>query len=126
MSNQVAVDDVLDALGDRTRRQIVERLRGGPMPVGQLAAALPAGRPSVSKHLRVLEGAGLVEHRSVGTRNLYALAPGGVAALQQWLVLTWDNALAAFAGRMADRAGGAGPLADRTGGAGQESRQGDT
>jgi DNA-binding transcriptional ArsR family regulator len=106
MSNQSAatVDAVLDALGDRTRRQIVERLRGGPMPVGQLAAALPVGRPAVSKHLRVLEGAGLVEHRSAGTRNLYALAPHGYAALQQWLVDTWDRALAAYAERMAARA----------------------
>ena len=101
MGNQVAVDEVLDALGDRTRRQIVERLRRGPLPVGELAAALPVGRPAVSKHLRVLEGAGLVEHRSVGTRNLYALAPEGFTALQQWLVHTWDSALAAFAERMA-------------------------
>jgi DNA-binding transcriptional ArsR family regulator len=103
MSDQVAVDEVLDALGDRTRRQIVERLRRGPLPVGELAAALPVGRPAVSKHLRVLEGAGLVEHRSVGTRNLYALAPAGFTALQLWLVGTWDRTLAAFAERMAER-----------------------
>jgi DNA-binding transcriptional ArsR family regulator len=103
MSNQVAVDVVLDALGDRTRRQIIERLRSGPLPVGEMAAALPVGRPAVSKHLRVLEGAGLVEHRSVGTRNLYALAPAGFTALQQWLVGTWDQALAAFADRMVQR-----------------------
>ena len=64
-----------------------ERLRRGPLPVGELAARLPVGRPAVSKHLRVLEGAGLVEHRSVGTRNLYALAPAGFVALQQWLVM---------------------------------------
>jgi DNA-binding transcriptional ArsR family regulator len=94
---------VLDALGDRTRRLIVERLRGGPLPVGEMAASLPVGRPAVSKHLRVLEGAGLVEHRSVGTRNLYALAPAGFTALQLWLVGTWDRALAAFADRMAER-----------------------
>lgn len=104
MSNQAAVETVLDALGDRTRRQIVERLRAGPLPVGRLAAELPVGRPAVSKHLRVLEGAGLVEHRSAGTRNLYALAPDGYAALQQWLVATWDRALAAYAEQMAARA----------------------
>ena len=102
MSNQAAAEDVLDALGDRTRRQIVERLRRGPLPVGELAAKLPVGRPAVSKHLRVLEGAGLVGHRSVGTRNLYALAPEGFTALQQWLVNTWDRALGAFAERMAE------------------------
>jgi DNA-binding transcriptional ArsR family regulator len=105
MSNQVAADDVLDALGDRTRRLIVERLRHGPLPVGELAAELPVGRPAVSKHLRVLEGAGLVEHRSVGTRNLYALAPEGFTVLQQWLVASWDRSLAAFADRMRRREG---------------------
>ena len=95
MSNQS--DLVFDALGDPMRRRIVERLRHGPSPVGELAAALPVGRPAVSKHLKVLEGAGLVEHRSVGTRNLYALAPPGFAALQRWLVAHWDTTLDAFA-----------------------------
>ena len=94
---------VLDALGDPTRRRIVERLRGGPAPVGEIAADLPVGRPAVSKHLKVLEGAGLVEHRGVGTRNLYALAPQGFTALQQWLVQQWDGALDAFAARVAER-----------------------
>jgi DNA-binding transcriptional ArsR family regulator len=95
MSDQAA-DTVFDALGDPTRRRIVERLRPGPLAVGELAADLPVGRPAVSKHLKVLEGAGLVEHHSVGTRNLYALAPPGFAALQQWLVGTWDSALSAY------------------------------
>jgi hypothetical protein len=55
----------------------------------------------VSKHLRVLGEAGLVEHTSAGTRNLYVLAPGGLAAAQQWLVRTWDGALAAYAAEAA-------------------------
>jgi DNA-binding transcriptional ArsR family regulator len=97
MSDQVAFDRVFDALGDPTRRRIVERLRPGPLPVGELAAGLPVGRPAVSKHLKVLEGAGLVEHRSAGTRNLYALAPIGFTALQQWVVGMWDTALDAYA-----------------------------
>ena len=107
MSNQPAIEadvhTVLDALGDRTRREILHRLRGGPLAVGELASALPVGRPNVSKHLRVLEGAGLVEHSSVGTRNLYALAPGGLAPLQVWLATTWDTALAAFAAHLESR-----------------------
>jgi DNA-binding transcriptional ArsR family regulator len=101
MSNQSA-EAVFDALGDPTRRRIVERLRPGPLPVGELAADLPVGRPAVSKHLKVLEGAGLVEHHSIGTRNLYALAPPGFAILQQWLVGTWDAALASFAEAVRD------------------------
>ncbi len=95
MSNQS--DLALDALGDPTRRRIVELLATGPRPVGAIAADLPVGRPAVSKHLKVLEGAGLVKHRSRGTRNLYALAPEGLVDLQQWLVTTWDDVLASFA-----------------------------
>ena len=90
-------DDVFDALGDPTRRQSIARLRPGPTPVGKLADQLTIGRPAVSKHLRVLEGAGLVRHESRGTRNLYALAPEGMAVAQQWLVGMWDTALAAYA-----------------------------
>jgi DNA-binding transcriptional ArsR family regulator len=89
-------DAVFDALGEPVRRRMLELLRDGPTPVGQLAERLPVGRPAVSKHLHVLEGAGLIEHRSVGTRNLYALAPGGTGVAQQWLVSTWDTVLAAF------------------------------
>jgi DNA-binding transcriptional ArsR family regulator len=100
MSNRPAAEAVFDALGDPMRRRIVERLRRGPTPVGELAASLPVGRPAVSKHLKVLEGAGLVEHRSVGTRNLYALAPPGFVALQQWLVGHWDTTLGAFAAHL--------------------------
>lgn len=96
MSNHYAAL-ALDALGDPMRREIVERLSSGPLPVGELAASLPIGRPAVSKHLRVLSSAGLVEHTPRGTRNLYALAPDGQRELQQWLVATWDTALNSFA-----------------------------
>jgi DNA-binding transcriptional ArsR family regulator len=101
MSNQPAsartADSVFDALGEPVRRRILELLREGPTPVGRLAERLPVGRPAVSKHLRVLSNAGLIEHRSAGTRNLYLLAPGGLAVAQQWLTRTWDTVLAAYA-----------------------------
>jgi DNA-binding transcriptional ArsR family regulator len=96
-----SVDTVFDALGEPVRRRILELLHEGPTPVGQLAEHLPVGRPAVSKHLRVLEGAGLIEHRGVGTRNLYALAPGGMGVAQRWLVKTWDTVLAAYAAEVA-------------------------
>jgi DNA-binding transcriptional ArsR family regulator len=96
MSN-AAVDPVFDALGEPVRRRILELLHDGPISVGQLADRLPVGRPAVSKHLRVLGVAGLVEHRSAGTRNLYALAPGGIGVAQNWLAQTWDTVLAAYA-----------------------------
>jgi DNA-binding transcriptional ArsR family regulator len=100
MSNQTA-DAVFDALGEPVRRRILELLHDGPTPVGELAARLPVGRPAVSKHLRVLSNAGLIEHRSAGTRNLYMLAPHGMVAAQQWLVRTWDTVLAAYAAEVA-------------------------
>src|ERR1700745_2891048 len=96
MSDQVA-EAVFDALGEPVRRRILELLHHGPTPVGRLAERLPVGRPAVSKHLRVLSNAGLIEHRSVGTRNLYLLAPGGMAIAQRWLVQIWDAALATYA-----------------------------
>ncbi len=88
---------MFDALGDPMRRRIVERLAGGPRPVIELATGLPIGRPAVSRHLKVLSDAGLVTHTSRGTRNLYALAPEGQVALQQWIVSLWDSALESFA-----------------------------
>ena len=91
-----AAAKVFDALGDPTRRLIVEALRSGPMAVGTLAGRLPVRRPAVSKHLHVLEGAGLVEHERVGTRHLYALAPEGLVAAQRWLVDALDEVLKAF------------------------------
>jgi DNA-binding transcriptional ArsR family regulator len=100
MSDQV--EAVLDALGDATRRRILERLAAGPTAVGELAADLRTGRPGISKHLKVLTGAGLVTHESVGTRNLYALAPAALVPLQQWLVGMWDSALTAFAEEMSE------------------------
>jgi DNA-binding transcriptional ArsR family regulator len=104
MSDQPEPTDperVLDALGVPARRRILELLADGPTPVGVLAERLPAGRPGISKHLRVLSDAGLVQRRSVGTRNLYALAPDGLAPLQTWLAGTWDTALSAYADRVA-------------------------
>jgi len=108
MSNQTA-DAVFDALGEPVRRRILELLSDGPTPVGQLASRLPVGRPAVSKHLRVLSNAGLIEHRSAGTRNLYMLAPGGMAAAQQWLVRTWDTVLAGYADEVAHWSKGSSP-----------------
>ena len=86
----------LDALGDPTRRQVFELLRGGPRSVGELAAALPVSRPAVSQHLRVLEGVGLVVHTKHGTRHLYQLDSSGVGVLRDWVDRFWDEALARF------------------------------
>lgn len=88
---------MFDALGEPVRRTILVLLGAGPQPVGRLADQLPVGRPAVSKHLRVLSQARLVRHDTQGTRNLYALAPAGMVAAQQWLVSTWDSVLDQYA-----------------------------
>jgi DNA-binding transcriptional ArsR family regulator len=84
---------VLEALGDRTRRQIVHRLRAGPSSVGELAAALPVSRPAVSQHLTVLRRSGLVSYEELGTRNVYRLDPAGLSELRVWLDGFWEAAL---------------------------------
>jgi DNA-binding transcriptional ArsR family regulator len=103
MGNRTS-EAIFDALGEPARRRILELLGDGPAPVGVLASRLPIGRPAVSKHLRVLSQAGLVRHRRIGTRNLYALAPEGIAEAQVWLTRAWDSALAAYGGYVAARA----------------------
>jgi DNA-binding transcriptional ArsR family regulator len=88
---------MLDALGDPTRRAILDLLRDGPMAVGELASGLPVSRPAVSQHLRVLKTAGLVADRPVGTRRLYSIDAHGLVELRQYLEGFWDGALASFA-----------------------------
>lgn len=87
---------VLDALGNPMRRQIVEILRVEPSSVGELAARLPVSRPAVSKHLRLLEEAGLVAFHTEGTRNIFRLCTDGFAEAQTWISQFWDEALARF------------------------------
>jgi DNA-binding transcriptional ArsR family regulator len=97
---------VFDALGDPTRRRVLELLRdGGEQAVGELAGHLPVSRPAVSQHLRVLEGAGLVGSRRDGTRHLYVVADDGLGALRAYLETFWDAALAAYAHAAEDAAG---------------------
>lgn len=76
---------------------MLERLRDGPRPVGEIARGLPVTRPAVSQHLKVLKEAGLVADRSEGTRRIYYIDPKGLGAVRAWLDQFWDSALAAFA-----------------------------
>ena len=88
---------VLDALGDWTRRQIFESLKGGPRSVGEIADRLPVSRPAVSQHLRVLKEAGLVSDRKQGTRRLYRVEPDGLAQIREYFDSFWGEALERFA-----------------------------
>src|SRR3954471_13050310 len=88
---------VFSALHDPTRRAVLERLREGPKPVGEIARGLPVTRPAVSQHLKVLKEANLVSDRSEGTRRIYYIDPKGLGAMRAWLDQFWEAALSAFA-----------------------------
>jgi DNA-binding transcriptional ArsR family regulator len=89
-------DQALDALGHPTRRQILALLRESPLAVGEIALRLPISRPAVSKHLRQLEAAGLVEYTAIGTRNIFQLRMQGFAAARSYVESFWEEALARF------------------------------
>ena len=86
----------MDAVGDGTRRAILERLLEAPSAVGELAAGLPVSRPAVSQHLRVLKDAGLVRDRQIGTRRIYAVDPQGIREVRAYWERFWSQALARF------------------------------
>jgi len=86
----------LNCLGDPTRRQVFERLRAGPLSVGEIARDMPVSRPAVSRHLALLRKAGLVIDRPVGTRRVYCIDPRGLSAVRAWFDQFWDQALASF------------------------------
>ena len=88
---------VFDALGNPVRRGIIRLLAERPRTVGSIAAEFPISRPAISKHLQVLEGAALVRHRRVGTRNEFRLDQEGFAGARDWLDQFWDDALARLA-----------------------------
>jgi DNA-binding transcriptional ArsR family regulator len=98
---------VLDALGDPTRRRVLELLRDGEQVVGTLASNLPVSRPAVSQHLRVLEGAGLVTQRRQGTRHLYSVDDTGLQTVRAYLETFRAVAFAPFSRAAEQRAAGA-------------------
>jgi DNA-binding transcriptional ArsR family regulator len=91
---------VLEALGDRTRRQIVDTLRRGPSSVGDLAARLPVSRPAISQHLTVLRRSHLVTYEEFGTRNVYRLDTTGLEVLRAWTDSFWQTVLDSYADRV--------------------------
>jgi DNA-binding transcriptional ArsR family regulator len=74
-----------EAIAEPNRRQILDLLRGGERPAGDLVEATGLSQPGVSKHLKLLREAGLVSVRPDGQRRLYRLEPDELAALDEWL-----------------------------------------
>ena len=87
---------VFTALSDPTRRRVLERLRPGPLAVGEIARGLSVSRPAVTQHLKVLKDAGLVADHAEGTRRVYRIDPRGLGQLRGWLDQFWETALDAF------------------------------
>jgi DNA-binding transcriptional ArsR family regulator len=79
------MDAVLQALADPSRRVVLRILRDHDATAGELADALPIARPGVSRHLRVLREAGLVDVRQDAQRRIYRLRPEALADLDDWL-----------------------------------------
>src|ERR1700752_3469062 len=79
------MEAVLRALADGRRRTVLSTLVSGPATAGELAALLPIARPGVSRHLRVLREAGLVEVRQDAQRRVYTLRPQPLAEIDEWL-----------------------------------------
>ena len=92
----MGTNELLDALGDPTRRAIFDLLVESPRPVGELAEQLPVSRPAVSQHLKVLKDAGLVIARPNGTRRIYHIDRNGLGRVRAYLDRIWTDALDAF------------------------------
>jgi DNA-binding transcriptional ArsR family regulator len=85
LNQQAGIDRVFHALGDPTRRAIVEKLSEGPISVSRLAAPLDITLAAVVQHLQVLEKSGLVHTEKVGRVRTCRIEPKGLSVAQQWI-----------------------------------------
>jgi DNA-binding transcriptional ArsR family regulator len=77
--------DILSALADPTRRDIINLLHRGPLPAGEVAARFTISRPAISRHLRVLREAGLVTVEQTGRERVYRFDPTPLREIDTWL-----------------------------------------
>jgi DNA-binding transcriptional ArsR family regulator len=93
------VQEILSALAEPNRLQIVELLRRKPLAVGEIVERLGLRQPQVSKHLRVLSDAGLVDVQPVGTQRIYSVRAQALQEIDAWLDpyrRTWDERFERF------------------------------
>lgn len=86
-------DDVFRALSDSTRREILEVLAIQPSPVKRLAERFEVTRPAISRHLRLLKEADLVEMSTIGRENIYRVRTKALRELESWLQTFWGRRL---------------------------------
>jgi DNA-binding transcriptional ArsR family regulator len=84
------IDRVFHALGDPTRRAMVEKLSHGPISVSRLAEPLDITLAAVVQHLQVLEECGVVQTEKLGRVRTCSLAPGGLAVVERWISARWS------------------------------------
>jgi DNA-binding transcriptional ArsR family regulator len=99
----VPAASTFQVLGDPSRHAIVELLRSGERPVGDLVAHLSLTQPAVSKHLRVLKEAGLVTARTDAQRRLYRIRPEPFVEIEAWLAgyrALWNDHLDRLEGHL--------------------------
>ena len=89
------MDEVLKAIAEPRRQEILRLVWEQERPAGDVAAQFNLSRPTISKHLRILREAGLVDVRRVGTQRLYRARPERVADARRFLESFWDDGLAA-------------------------------
>src|SRR5881396_2518751 len=89
--------EVFRAIADPTRRAILDRLRAGPANAGALAADFKSSRPAISRHLRVLREARLIDHQRIGRERVYTIDPLPLQSVAGWLEgyrAFWQSSLA--------------------------------
>lgn len=84
-SGAKAAEATFQALADPTRRAVLDLLRRGSQPAGQIAQAFPVSRPAISKHLRLLRRAHLVREHREGRNRVYQLNPEPLRAVDSWI-----------------------------------------
>ena len=98
---QIEMSRVFHALGDPTRRALLDRLAAGPVSISQLAAPLSITLTAVSQHLRILERSGLAQTEKVGRVRTCHIHPAGFDALEEWIRhhrAAWEDRLDRLAG----------------------------
>jgi len=96
-------DAALKALAEPNRRTILTLVAAEPRPVGDIAGHLDITPQAVSRHLKVLHEAGLVDERREGTRHLFVVNPDGFAAVQEFLAGFWTEHLARLGSALASQ-----------------------
>jgi DNA-binding transcriptional ArsR family regulator len=84
-SSAQTTESAFQALADPTRRAVLDLLRRGSQPAGQIASAFPVSRPAISKHLRLLRRAHLVREHREGRHRVYQLNPEPLRAVDSWI-----------------------------------------